>query len=120
MNFMKITVFGSGYVGLVVAACLAEVGNDVIGVDIDESKVDQLNKGQVSIYESGLSELIQSCIKANRLRFTANVKEAVEKGYILFIAVGTPQDEAGSADLQYVLNVAKSIGTHMQGDKIII
>ena len=117
---MKVTVFGSGYVGLVTGTCLAEAGNDVICVDIDQKKIDMLNNGKVPIYEPGLEALIKENAEAGRLSFTTDTPKAVKHGLYQFIAVGTPPDEDGSADLQYVLDVAKSIGEHMDDFKIII
>jgi len=117
---MKITVFGSGYVGLVTGACLADVGNQVLCVDIDKNKIDRLNAGIVPIFEPGLEEMIQDNQAAGRLFFTCDVKEAVDFGLFQFVAVGTPPDEDGSADLQYVLAVAKSIAEHMREYKIIV
>ncbi|PKM37634.1 MAG: UDP-glucose 6-dehydrogenase [Gammaproteobacteria bacterium HGW-Gammaproteobacteria-10] len=117
---MKITVFGSGYVGLVTGTCLAEVGNDVICMDIDETKIEKLKQGIIPIYEPGLEAMVKENQEAGRLRFTADVKEAVGHGLFQFIAVGTPPDEDGSADLQYVLAVAKSIAQHMEGYRVII
>ena len=117
---MKVTVFGSGYVGLVTGTCLAEVGNDVICVDIDQNKIDMLNNGKVPIYEPGLEEMIKENAEAGRLSFTTDTAAAVKHGLYQFIAVGTPPDEDGSADLQYVLEVARSIGEHMDDFKIII
>jgi UDPglucose 6-dehydrogenase len=117
---MKLTVFGSGYVGLVTGTCLAEVGNDVICVDIDQHKIDMLNKGDIPIYEPGLEEIVHRNTKAGRLRFTTDMAEGVAHGLFQFIAVGTPPDEDGSADLQYVLAVAKSIGEHMDDYRIVV
>lgn len=117
---MKISVYGSGYVGLVTGTCLAEVGNDVICMDIDTDKIEQLKQGRIPIYEPGLSQLVQDNIAAGRLRFTSDAAEAVQHGLFQFIAVGTPPDEDGSADLQYVLAVAESIAHHMDGYRIII
>lgn len=117
---MKVTIFGSGYVGLVTGACLAEVGNHVVCVDIDQSKVDRLNKGEVPIYEPGLDDIIHSTFKSGHLRFTTDINEGVNHGTIQFIAVGTPPDEDGSADLQHVLAVARSIGEHMDDYKLVI
>lgn len=116
---MKVTVFGSGYVGLVTGACLADAGNHVICVDIDEKKVAQLNGGQVPIYEPGLEAIVASSRAAGRLSFTTDVAAGVEHGEALFIAVGTPPDETGSADLRYVLAVARSIGEHFTGFKVV-
>ncbi len=117
---MKVTVFGSGYVGLVTGACLADVGNDVICVDIDENKINMLNQGGIPIYEPGLDEIVQRNAAAGRLRFTTDVAEGVKHGLFQFIAVGTPPDEDGSADLQYVLAVAATIGEHMEEYKVVI
>ena len=117
---MKVTVFGSGYVGLVTGTCLADVGNDVVCVDVDQRKIDMLNNGEVPIYEPGLDVMIRENAEAGRLRFTTSIEEAVQHGLYQFIAVGTPPDEDGSADLQYVLAVAASIGEHMEEFKVII
>lgn len=117
---MKVTVFGIGYVGLVQAAVLAEVGHDVMCVDIDQQKVDNLKQGIIPIYEPGLEPLVKENYQAGRLNFTTNAKEGIEHGKLQFIAVGTPPDEDGSADLKYVLAVAQTIATHMNGDKIIV
>ncbi|WNB75674.1 UDP-glucose dehydrogenase family protein [Methylomonas koyamae] len=117
---MKITVFGSGYVGLVTGACLAEVGNQVLCMDVDQRKVDQLKQGIIPIYEPGLDEMVKDNVAAGRLRFTTDVKEAVDFGLFQFIAVGTPPDEDGSADLKYVLAVAQSIAEHMTDYKIVV
>ncbi len=117
---MKISVFGAGYVGLVAAACFAESGNSVIAVDVDEQKIDGLKNGIIPIYEPGLKELILRNQAEGRLSFTTDVVEAVEKSLIQFIAVGTPPGEDGSADLQYVLAVGRTIGRHMNGFKIIV
>jgi UDPglucose 6-dehydrogenase len=116
---MKVTIFGSGYVGLVTGACLAEAGNDVVCVDIDQQKVDRLNRGEIPIFEPGLEPLVQSNHEAGRLSFTTDVTAGVEHGLFQFIAVGTPPDEDGSADLQHVLAVAESIGEHMDEYKIV-
>ena len=97
---MKITIIGSGYVGLVSGACLAEVGNEVLCVDLDAAKIGILNNGQLPIFEPGLLEMVQRNREAGRLRFTTDVKQSVEFGEIQFIAVGTPPDEDGSADLK--------------------
>jgi len=117
---MKITIFGSGYVGLVTGACFAEVGNDVLCVDIDQHKIDRLNEGHIPIYEPGLEEIVIENSRAGRLKFTSDIREGVEFGLYQFIAVGTPPDEDGSADLRHVLRVAESIGTYMQEYRIII
>lgn len=117
---MKISIFGSGYVGLVTGACLAEVGNEVICVDVDQGRVDMLNSGEVPIYEPGLDVMIARNFKAGRLHFTTDAKTAVEHGLFQFIAVGTPPDEDGSADLQYVFTVAETIASHMSEYRIIV
>lgn len=117
---MKVCVIGTGYVGLVAGTCLAEMGNDVICVDKDEKKLEQLKNGIVPIYEPGLEELIKVNVKENRLTFTNNLKTAVEKSLVCFIAVGTPQGEDGSADLKYVYQVAEDIGKSLNGYKVII
>jgi UDPglucose 6-dehydrogenase len=117
---MKIAVIGTGYVGLVAGACFADTGNDVICVDINEEKVAALRNGQIPIYEPGLEDLVIRNSKSERLSFTTDLKDAVQKTDIIFIAVGTPQDEDGSADLTHVLAVAKGIGQHMNGYKIIV
>jgi len=117
---VKVTIFGSGYVGLVTGACLAEVGNDVLCIDIDEEKIAMLNQGKVPIYEPGLDKLIEQNAKAGRLSFSTDVEQGVAHGLFQFIAVGTPPDEDGSADLQYVLAVAQSIGEQMSEYRIII
>ncbi|NGO90597.1 UDP-glucose dehydrogenase family protein [Vreelandella stevensii] len=117
---MKISVFGSGYVGLVTAACLADVGHQVLCVDVDAEKVTQLMRGTVPIYEPGLSELVQRNHEAGRLRFTTDAEVAVAFGVLQFVAVGTPPDEDGSADLQYVLAVASTIGRYMHDEKVVV
>ena len=117
---MNITVIGSGYVGLVSGTCFAEMGNKVTCVDIDPIKIEKLNKGIIPIYEPGLATIVEENYKADRLVFTTDVKIGVEYGDIQFIAVGTPADEDGSADLKYVLAVADSIANYMETPKIII
>ncbi|MEY4377381.1 MAG: hypothetical protein RJB26_1931, partial [Pseudomonadota bacterium] len=117
---MKLTIFGSGYVGLVTGACLAEMGNHVVCVDVDPRKIDLLNAGGVPIHEPGLDELIASNMAKGRLKFTTDAKAGVDHGLFQFIAVGTPPDEDGSADLRYVLAVAETIGKHMDGYKVVI
>ncbi len=117
---MKLSVFGSGYVGLVTGACLAEVGNEVVCVDIDQAKIDRLNRGQIPIFEPGLEPIIRRNMEQNRLSFTTDVDLAVEHGLFQFIAVGTPPDEDGSADLQYVTAVARSVGERMQSYRIVV
>ena len=117
---MRITIFGSGYVGLVTGACFANVGNQVICVDIDQSKVDALSKGVIPIYEPGLEDIIKNCLAEGSLKFTTDAAMAVEHGDMIFIAVGTPPEEDGSADMQYVLTVANTIGEHMEGSKVVV
>jgi len=117
---MKLTVIGSGYVGLVAGACFAESGNQVICMDKDQSKIDDLRKGIVPIFEPGLEGLVERNVKQDRLRFSTDIQKAVEESDILFIAVGTPPDEDGSADLSHVLAVAKDIGKYMNGYKIVV
>ncbi len=117
---MKVTIIGSGYVGLVTGACLADIGNDVVCLDLDEHKIRILNDGGVPIYEPGLQELIQKNIAAKRLQFTTDVPSAVAHGAIQFIAVGTPSDEDGSADLRHVLAAARNIGRHMGEFKVVV
>jgi UDPglucose 6-dehydrogenase len=116
---MNVTIFGSGYVGLVTGACFAESGNNVYCVDIDEEKVEALKNGIVPIYEPGLSELIEQNTAAGRLHFTTDAKEAVDHGRFIFIAVGTPPNEDGSSDLKYVESVATTIGKHLSKPAII-
>lgn len=117
---MKISIFGAGYVGLVAAACFAESGNTVISVDINEERIEGLKKGIIPIYEPGLKELVQRNLSEGRLSFTTDVPFAVRSSLVQFIAVGTPPGEDGSADLQYVLSVARSIGRYMESFKIIV
>lgn len=117
---MKVTVFGIGYVGLVQAAVLAEVGHDVVCVDIDQNKVDNLKRGIIPIYEPGLESIVKENSEAGRLHFTTDAVEGIAHGTLQFIAVGTPPDEDGSADLQYVLAVASTIAQHMDDRKIIV
>jgi UDPglucose 6-dehydrogenase len=117
---VRIGVVGTGYVGLVLGACLAETGNNVVCVDKDESKVAALKRGEIPIYEPGLSELIPRNVAEERLTFSTDLFEAVRASEIVFIAVGTPQDQDGSADLSFVLEVAKSIGQAMNGFKIVV
>ncbi|GAC13348.1 UDP-glucose dehydrogenase family protein [Aliiglaciecola lipolytica] len=117
---MKVTVFGIGYVGLVQAAVLAEVGHQVVCVDVDQNKVDNLEKGIIPIYEPGLTPLVKSNFEAGRVKFTTDAIKGVEHGDVVFIAVGTPPDEDGSADLKYVLAVAKTIAEAMTKHKIVI
>lgn len=117
---MNITIFGSGYVGLVTAACFADVGNDVLCVDVDAGKIARLQQGEIPIYEPGLTELVTKNAAEGRLRFTTDAAAGVAHGLYQFIAVGTPPNEDGSADLQYVLKVAETIGTHMSEYRIVI
>jgi UDPglucose 6-dehydrogenase len=117
---MKITVVGTGYVGLVSGACLAEMGNDVLCLDLDPEKIRILKEGGIPIHEPGLDQVVARNVAAGRLHFTTDVQEAVQFGTIQFIAVGTPPDEDGSADLKYVLAAARSIGRHMTDYKVIV
>ena len=117
---MKVSIFGTGYVGLVTGACLADVGHDVICVDVDEAKVAKLNQGVIPIYEPGLEHVVSTNFQNGNLRFTTNAEEAIAHAKLQFIAVGTPPDEDGSADLQYVLKVAETIAQYMTDEKIII
>ena len=117
---MKITIIGSGYVGLVTGACLAEQGNNVFCLDLDPKKIDILNSGGVPIYEPGLKEMIERNRAAGRIQFSTDIKASVDHGEIQFIAVGTPPDEDGSADLQYVVAAARNIGRHMSTPKVIV
>ncbi len=117
---MKISIIGTGYVGLVTGTCLADYGNDVYCVDVDEKKIRQLKEGIIPIYEPGLEGLVYENYDSGRLRFTTDMKEALDNSEICFIAVGTPMGEDGSADLQYVLSVAKSIGKYMEHHMYII
>lgn len=117
---MRVTIFGSGYVGLVTGACLAEAGNDVLCVDIDREKIARLQQGELPIYEPGLDSIVERVRKSARLSFTTDVAAGVAHGLFQFISVGTPQDEDGSADLQYVLAVARSIGEHLNEYRIVV
>ncbi|HHI87623.1 MAG TPA: UDP-glucose/GDP-mannose dehydrogenase family protein, partial [Candidatus Cloacimonetes bacterium] len=117
---MKITVVGSGYVGLVSGACLSDVGHIVTCVDNNKNKIDMLNRGEMPIFEKGLKELVKNNVEDGRLFFTTDIKKATEDAQVIFIAVGTPPDEDGSADLQYVLAVAKDIGKYMNGYKVVV
>lgn len=117
---MKVSVIGSGYVGLVTGTCLADLGNSVVCLDIDAKKIETLNNGGVPIFEPGLSELIKKNVAAGRLSFTTDVAQSVAHGQVQFIAVGTPPDEDGSADLQYVLAAARDIAQHMTDFKVIV
>lgn len=117
---MKVTVVGTGYVGLVSGTCLAEVGNDVLCLDVDAAKIRTLEQGGVPIFEPGLEEMIRRNVAAGRLRFTTDVEQAVRFGTVQFLAVGTPPDEDGSADLKYVVAAARAIGRHMDDYKVVI
>ncbi len=117
---MRVSIYGSGYVGLVTGACLAETGNTVLCVDVDEAKIEGLKKGQIPIYEPGLEDLILRNVESGRLRFTTDYDEAVKHGLFQFIAVGTPPDEDGSADMRYVLSVARGIAERMEDYRIIV
>jgi UDPglucose 6-dehydrogenase len=117
---MKITIIGTGYVGLVTGACLAELGNDVFCLDVDAKKIAMLNAGGIPIHEPGLEEVVARNVAAGRLQFSTDVAASVAHGALQFIAVGTPPDEDGSADLQYVLAAARNIGKHMTGFKVIV
>ena len=117
---MRITIFGTGYVGLVTGACLAQSGNHVVCVDIDADKIERLNRGEIPIYEPGLEQIVHDNVAANRLRFTTDAEQAIDHGMLQFIAVGTPPDEDGSADLKYVLKVAETIGRHMSDYRLVI
>lgn len=117
---MKIVIVGSGYVGLVSGTCFSEVGIDVVCVDVNQRKIDNLNKGIIPIFEPGLEEMVHRNMKKGRLSFTTNIAEAIIDSEVLFIAVGTPPDEDGSADLQYVLSVARECGKHMNDYMLIV
>ncbi|WP_163560259.1 UDP-glucose/GDP-mannose dehydrogenase family protein [Halomonas sp. NO4] len=117
---MKITIFGTGYVGLVTGACLADVGHDVLCMDVDEERILRLEAGEIPIYEPGLEGLVKENVAAGRLQFTTDPTDAVAFGTLQFIAVGTPPDEDGSADLQYVLAVANTIGEQMYDYKVVV
>jgi UDPglucose 6-dehydrogenase len=117
---MKITVVGTGYVGLVSGACMAEVGNQVLCLDVDAAKIKILQEGGIPIHEPGLLEMVQRNVAAGRLSFTTDVKSAIEFGVVQFIAVGTPPDEDGSADLQYVVAAARNIGKYMTDYKVVV
>jgi UDPglucose 6-dehydrogenase len=111
---------GTGYVGLVTGTCFAEFGNDVVCVDIDSTKIEKLNRGEIPIYEPGLDTMVAKNVKAGRLRFTTDMKSAMENSLVIFVAVGTPQAQDGSADMRYVENVAKDIAKYMNGYKVIV
>lgn len=117
---MKIVIVGTGYVGLVTGACLAEVGTDVICVDVNQEKVNNLKQGILPIYEPGLDAVVSRTVAKNRLQFSTNLADVIEKAEIIFIAVGTPPGEDGSADLQYVLQVAKTVGENLQDYAVVV
>lgn len=117
---MKVTAIGTGYVGLVTGACLAEMGNHVVCLDVNPEKIRILNEGGIPIHEPGLEEVVKRNVAAGRLQFTTDVDMAVQHGTLLFIGVGTPPDEDGSADLQYVVAAARSIGQRMTDYKVIV
>src|SRR5271156_305927 len=117
---MRISIFGSGYVGLVTGACLADAGNHVVCVDVDQGKIDRLNNGQIPIHEPGLDDLIERNRKAGRIEFTTDAAKGVAHGLFQIIAVGTPPNEDGSADLQYVLTVARTIGESLPQYAIVM
>jgi UDPglucose 6-dehydrogenase len=117
---MRVTIFGSGYVGLVTGACLADAGNHVVCVDVDEERVERLNRGEVPIHEPGLDAIISQSRESGRLEFTTDAEAAIAHGVYQFIAVGTPPDEDGSADLQHVLQVARTIGRHITDYRIVV
>jgi UDPglucose 6-dehydrogenase len=117
---MKISIVGTGYVGLVTGACLADAGNDVLCLDLDESKIKILRDGGIPIHEPGLLDIVRKNVAAGRLRFTTIIEESVAFGLVQFIAVGTPPDEDGSADLKYVLAAARNIGRHMTSEKVVV
>ncbi|MGY8951428.1 MAG: nucleotide sugar dehydrogenase, partial [Flavobacteriales bacterium] len=117
---MKVGIIGSGYVGLVAAACFAEMGNDVVCVDVDQSKIDKLKKGIIPIYEPGLTALVRDNFAKGSLRFSIDINDPLSIAEVVFIAVGTPMGDDGSADLKYVLQVAQSIGENMQHHLVIV
>ena len=117
---MRVAIFGTGYVGLVTGTCLAEVGHDIVCVDVDAAKIDGLNQGRLPIYEPGLEALVRANHAEGRLRFTTDAAAAIAHGDVVFIAVGTPPDEDGSADLQYVLAVARTVGEHMAQPLVVV
>ena len=117
---MNLSIFGTGYVGLVTGACLAEVGHKVVCIDIDKAKIDNLNKGLLPIWEPGLEALVERNVAEGRLQFTTDIVHGVQHAEIIFIAVGTPPDEDGSADLQYVLAVSETIARNMTAYRVII
>ncbi len=117
---MRVTIFGSGYVGLVTGACLADAGNHVVCVDVDAAKIERLNRGEIPIHEPGLEALIRRNAEAGRMEFTTDAARGVEHGLFQLIAVGTPPDEDGSADLRYVLAAARTIAAHMSRYCVVV
>lgn len=117
---MKVAIVGTGYVGLVTGTCFAEVGMDVTCIDIDQKKIDNLHKGILPIYEPGLDEMVKRNVDKKRLHFSTSLKDSIQGAEVVFIAVGTPPDEDGSADLKYVLAVAASVGEHMTHPLVIV
>ena len=117
---MKITVIGTGYVGLVSGACFADVGNDVLCLDVDPAKIKILEDGGIPIYEPGLQDMVKRNVAAGRLHFTTDVEKAAHFGTVQFIAVGTPPDEDGSADMKYVIAAARNIGKYMTDYKVVV
>ena len=117
---MNITIIGTGYVGLVAGTCLADVGNNVLCLDLEKKKIESLKKGVIPIFEPGLESLVKKNIQTGKLNFTSDIEKSVSYGDVQFIAVGTPNGEDGSADLQYVLEAAKNIGKFMNSDKLIV
>ncbi|MCA1759770.1 MAG: UDP-glucose/GDP-mannose dehydrogenase family protein, partial [Bacteroidales bacterium] len=117
---MKISVVGTGYVGLVSGTCFAETGVDVMCIDVDQKKIDQLKNGQIPIYEPGLEDIFKRNVETGRLQFSVNLTKSLENTDVVFIAVGTPPDEDGSADLQYVLGVAREIGQNMDHYMVVV
>ena len=117
---MNISIFGTGYVGLVTGACLAESGHHVYCVDVDEEKIDLLNSGQIPIYEPGLKDLVSRNLTAERIHFSTDPHVAINHANLLMIAVGTPTNKDGSSDLQHVFTVAKQIAEIMEDSKIIV
>src|SRR5688572_181982 len=117
---MRVTVFGTGYVGLVTGACLADAGNHVLCVDVDAAKIERLKRGEIPIYEPGLEPVVKRSREGGRLEFTTDASAGVAHGLFQFVAVGTPPDEDGSADLKYVLDVARTIGQRVEDYRIIV
>src|SRR5688572_16475881 len=117
---MKLAMIGTGYVGLVTGTCLAESGNEVTCVDIDLAKIERLRQGDIPIYEPGLAELVVRNAAQGRLQFTADCREAVTDARLVFIAVGTPQDEKGAADLKYVMGAVAAIAPHLRDDAVVV